>query len=618
MGRVTGIESAFVGQRPAGDPHARRLPSRRPRRRLVVIAVLALVVLLAVWAAWVAADGLRARSRLQTAADSVQHLQEQVLAGDRAAADATLTALQEHAAAAHDLTHGPHWSAARRLPWAGAHVSAVQTVSDVVDSLASDALPGLMDAAALVDPARLAPVDGRVDLAPLQAAGPGVAAADRAVQDALRRVDAIDTSSLVEPVARPVEDLTGQVRDVAMTTATAARAVDLLPAMLGAQSPRHYLLLVQNNAEPRALGGIPGAVILLRADAGAVELVELRNASGVLAELPEPALPLTDVERSLFGRQLGIYMADVTFTPDYPRAASIAQAIWEQRVGGEIDGVVSIDTAALAAVLGAVGPVDLPPGTVSDAVGGRLTAENAVEVLNNTVYRLVEDTREQDAFFAATGGAVFGAVMSGQGDAVTAIRALSDAADDGTVMVWSARPEEQDRLAGTVLSGELRGAHGDRPVVGLYVNDGTGSKIGYYLRAAVDVTPGACAADGTRLVEVAVTMTSTAPPDVVAMPRYISGGRVLEPGRMRFNLLAYAPREGYVEDAVDGSGRRGGSSQVHDDLFVLARTIELAPGESTTVTYSFRTGPGQTGAPLVRVTPLVDRHVDLGEGWRCS
>ncbi len=583
----------------------------------VLVGVGLLLVLLG-WGAWLGVDGLRARSELLAGARLVTTLQDQVLAGDRDAATATLTALQGHADEAQDRTHGPHWSAARVLPWVGDDVRAVQTVAEVVDSLATDALPGLMDATELVDPARLAPTDGRVDLAPLQAAAPVVVAADATVQDALQRVTAIDVDGLVGPVGGPVDQLTGQVRQVAMTTATAARAVQLLPPMLGADGPRDYLLLVQNNAEPRALGGIPGAVILLRADGGAVELVELRNAAGPLAALPEPALPLADVERFLLGDQLGRYMADVTFTPDFPRAAEMAKAIWEQRIGGAVSGVVSLDTGALAAVLASTGPVPIPPGSVQEAVGPELTSDNAVEVLNNTVYRLVEDTVEQDAFYAATGKAVFDAALAGAGSPAATITALAGAAERGQLTVWSAREGEQARIAGTVLSGELRGVRDGGPVLGLFLNDGTGSKIGYYLRADVRVTPGECAVDGTRLIDMDVTFTSTAPPEVVDMPPYISGGRVLEPGRMRFNALVYAPSDGYIEDAVATDGTTGGASHLHDGLFVLARTIELAPGESMGMNYRIRTGPEQNGKPDLRMTPLIDQRVNVDDGWHCS
>ena len=60
-----------------------------------------------------------------------------------------------YAASAQAATHGPHWSAVRVLPWIGHNVTAVQTVSEVIDSLAVDALPALMDATSLVDPTPL-------------------------------------------------------------------------------------------------------------------------------------------------------------------------------------------------------------------------------------------------------------------------------------------------------------------------------------------------------------------------------------------------------------------------------------------------------------------------------
>ncbi|MBF0689117.1 MAG: DUF4012 domain-containing protein [Cellulomonas sp.] len=581
------------------------------------LGLLAVSFVLGASVAWLAWSALDARDALLAARTEVGLLQEQARAGDVDAARATLVAVQDHAATARSRTSGPVWAVTAALPGVGPDVRAVQAVAGAVDELAQDALPSLVDALEVVDPSRLAPVDGRIDLEPLVAVAPRLAVADDAVQSSLGRLADVDTGRLLPQVAEPVELLRGQLADVGADTATAARAADLIPAMLGADGPRQHLLLVQNNAEPRALGGIPGAVILLRADAGAVELVELRNASGDLSGLPEPALPLTDVERSLFGEQLGIYMADVTFTPDFPRAAAMAEAIWEQQVGGDIDSVVSIDTAGLAAMLGATGPVAMPPGPVADATGGSLTVDNAVEVLNNTVYRLVEDSTEQDAFYATVGAAIFDAALQGVGDPAQTVSALAGAASQDQLHLWSSHPQEQARLAGTVLSGELRGVRDGAPVLGLYVNDGTGSKIGYYLQADVQVSPGACAADGTRLVDAAVTFTSTAPPEVVDMPPYISGGRVLDPGRMRFNVLAYAPRDGVVEKVVTSDGRQGGASHLHDDFFVIARTIELDPGESVVVTYEFRTGPGQSGTPEISMTPLVDHRVNVEGGWLC-
>jgi len=54
-------------------------------------------------------------------------------------------------------------------------------------------------------------------------------------------------------------------------------------------------------------------------------------AGGSLGNLTGPVLPLTAEEQALFGDGLGIYMQDVTFTPDFPRSAQLARALWRQQ-----------------------------------------------------------------------------------------------------------------------------------------------------------------------------------------------------------------------------------------------------------------------------------------------
>jgi len=48
-------------------------------------------------------------------------------------------------------------------------------------------------------------------------------------------------------------------------------------------------------------------------------------------------------------------------------------------------------------------------------------------------------------------------------------------------------------------------------VIGVYLNDGTAAKVGYYLRTDVIATSTQCRPDGSQEVTVRVTLTSTAP-----------------------------------------------------------------------------------------------------------
>jgi len=489
-------------------------------------------------------------------------------------------------------------------------VTAVQTVSDVIDGLAVDALPALMDATSLVDPTTLAPVNGRVNLAPLVKARPQVVAANAEVQAAVRRLDAIDPDGLLTEVAAPLADLRTQVHKVALTTATADRAVRLLPPMLGASGPRQFLMLVQNNAEQRATGGVP-TLILLRAVDGAVEVVETRSAGGNLSNLPKPILPLTAQEQAIFSNRLGIYMADVTFTPDFPRSGQLARAIWRQQVGTDLDGVLSIDPGALANVLGATGPVKLSDGQV-------LTSKNAAQVLMNTVYLKIIDPVKQDEFFSAAAASVFHAMISGQGKPSAMVDALAQSAREGRLMVWSAHKDEQALLSGTVLSGELVGVQGDSPVIGVYLNDGTAAKIGYYLRTDVVATPTGCHPDGSQTVSVKVTLTNTAPADAADLPPYIASGNAVPKGQVRTNVLLYAPSGGRVDDVRVSGGEPGVFSQTHNGLAVVGKTVQLKPGQRVVIVYDLLTGKGQPGTPVLRVTPVALGKNVIGAPSRCS
>ena len=587
---------------------ARHASGKAPRRRAAWLVVLSVLLVLVAWGAWLGYDAMTARRELMAAADLLAGLQDDVLAGDTEVS-ATLAEVQVHAAAAKESTHGLHWSAAAVLPWVGGNVRAVQAVSEVVDTLAADVLPDLADVAAVVDPAALAPVDGRVDLAPLEAAAPTVVAAAERVDEGQRRLDDIDASALWGVVASPLTDLRTKLDQLAMTTATASRAVQLLPPMMGADGPRTYLVLVQNPAEPRATGGVP-ALVTVRAEGGLISVGEVVSATiGEPTPDAEPVAELTDEERSLFSNLVGGYLGDVTFTPDFPRSGELAKAIWEDATGIPIDGVLSIEPAAIASILGVSGPVTL-------ANGVQLTSENTAQWLMNTVYLDYTSSVEHDRLFAEATGAAFGALTGGQWDARGMIDALTSSAAEGRLMVWSAHEPEQALLAGTVLSGELVGQQGESPVIGVYFNDGSQSKIGYYLHAAVTATTNACLEDGSQDVTVRIELTSTAPADAASLPPYIAGGRVLPPGQMRTNVLVYAPEGGYVDDVRVEGVEPGVHSQTHGGLAVVGKTVELAPGAGVVLEYDVRTGSNQPGQPALRVTPLAQLGV-TGAGGTC-
>lgn len=570
--------------------------ARRRRTWIVVWVVVALVVVLLVLLARVATDALRARDSLERAAERISALTPAATAGRADEVDSILSELQADTRSAVASTSGAHWTFAERLPFVGSTVDAVATLAEVSDTLSHGPLEDLASVAQVVNPATIAPQDGRVDLGPLEDAAPTVIGADRDLEVAQETVEGIRDTAFPQ-VDDAVAQVADQLADVRATTATASRAARLLPAMLGGDGARRYLVLVQTNAEPRALGGIPGSFVQLRAEDGEVTIEDQRAASS-LGRFDEPVLPLDDSEAALFGDRLARYGQNVTMTPDFPRAAALAREVWKERTGVTVDGVLALDPVALAAVLAPSGPLEVPDGR--ELEGAALS-----EFLLHDVYLRYADATEQDEVFAQVAQDAFDQVMSSSAEPAALVDALARSTREGRVMLWSADDGEQQALDGTVLDGALRGVQGEStPVVGVYTELTRAAKMGWYLGSDVDVDVVADRPDGSHELAVTVTYSNEADPDEVDdLPRYVAGADKGDPGTIRMNVLVYAPSGGKLLSAHDRTGNVGLFPQEHDLLVVGARTVELAPGETNTVTYVMITGKHQSRDVTVRSTP---------------
>jgi hypothetical protein len=379
--------------------------------------------------------------------------------------------------------------------------------------------------------------------------------------------------------------------------------------MLGAQERRTYLLMFQNNAEVRATGGIPGAFAVVTARDGAVHLGRQESTS-TLGRFATPVLTLSAAEKSLFGTRLGTFTQDVNLTPDFPRTAALLQAMWTARTGVKVDGVLSADPVALSYVLRGTGPVAV-------SAGRSLSADDAVRALLSRVYSDTPDPAAQDAYFATVAKRVFGAVTSAQGNPRNVLEMLTHAAEQRRVLVWSDHADEQALIAPTRLGGVLPTAPTRTPQIGVYFNDGSQSKLDYYLDYGVDVRSTGCRA-GRQEMTVTVRMRSRVPRDVSALPDYVqASGRGVSRGTMRTTVMVYVP----VRGQVGLSTLRGEpvllATRTHEGRAMVAQTIDLAPGQRATSTYRMTSGPGQTGQAEVQVTPGV-RNDGIGSVTRSA
>ena len=542
-------------------------------------------------------QALKAKSALEQVAADFETLGDQLSSGDESGARATLADAQRHADEARSSTRGPGWWLSARIPQIGPNVRAVASVAKVADTLASDVLPDVLDASRTLSPARLRPVNGRIDLAPLRETAPSVERAATRLAQQARLVHAIDTEPLAPQIAAPVQDLDAKVGDASRLADRASRAVRLLPAMLGGDGTRRYLFMFQNNAEIRASGGIPGAFATLTADDGRVRLGRQDDA-GTLGNFTKPPTPVTAEEKQLFGTALGVFPQDVNFTPDFPRSAELIAGMYKARSGRSVDGVVSVDPVALSYLLNGTGPVK----TVRAQT---LTSDSAVRLLLSQVYADIPDPDRQNVFFNRVARSVFDAVSSGQGSPRTVLENLAAAASQRRLLVWSARPEEQQLLDPTALAGRLQTSSTDAPQIGIYFNAARAYKLDYYLDYEASVQSTSCVRGRQHLL-VTVDFASRVPRAFGRLPAYVAPpvpqfGR----GTIVVTVYFFAPVDGTVRGlAVNGEKQQFTMERLHGRP-VFARTVTVDPGGRTSLTVDVTGGEDQRATPELQVTPGV-------------
>jgi len=594
----SGIEFKRV-RRVAGGAVPVSPPEKRKSRRRILIPAAGLVAVLVISVGLLGEQGRQAKNHLQTAAGLFIQLQQQVLNTDVGAARGTLAALQTETRAAHDATDGFGWRAAGHLPVVGDDLRAVATVSAALDDLAVNGLPALLDVTAGLDPSNLVAERGRVDLAAFSRAAPRIASGLEVIRRVQRSVAGIRADGLVPQLGTAVTQLADGLAKAERLAETADRAARLLPTMLGSNGPRTYLVLFQNNAEVRATGGMPGAYIVIGADAGAIQLLDQSTASD-LGIFETPALKLAENIEALYTERPAIFPADVNLSPDFPTAALLAQTMYQKRTGVRVDGVMATDPIALSYLLRVTGAVKVPGGE-------SLTSENAVRMLLSEVY-FRYNPAGQNAYFADAAYAVFLALLNGQGDPKGIVTELSRAAGERRLLVWSADQREEAILTGTVLAGRMPDDGAANPTVGVFLNDGSGAKLDYYLTHAAALSVGGCAQEGSRELHLRLTVGSTAP--ARGLPEWVTGLALSgDPYTSRTNVMVFSPTGGaIISVTLDGKPQDFGAG-FERNRGVGVITVDLPPGESKTFDIAIEIGipaaASQAIKPRLWTTPGV-------------
>ncbi|MDR6505094.1 DUF4012 domain-containing protein [Arthrobacter oryzae] len=563
---------------------------------------------------WLGAKANAISGHLQSATQLVPQLKEDVLKDDVDAANRTVGVLKEHTASARNAATDPLWTMAGMVPWLGGNFRAVSEVATSADDVAQLGADPLVQVVNTLDWKTLLPSNEGVDLKPLAAAAPKLSSAAHAVRQSSDRLNSIDTGALLPQVASPLIHAREELQSMRSGLDTAANVAGIAPVMLGDEGPRRYLLLIQNNAEVRATGGIPGALAVLTVDNGKLSFGSQTSATALGASVPPVAV---DPEQmGIYSTRLGKFMQDANLTPDFPTAASTAQTMWEAKTGENVDGVLSIDPVSLGYILDAIGPVDLADPQLRAIAGSSLPTKldggNVTRTLLSDVYAEIAEPELQDVYFAGVAQEIFNSLSAGKGDPKELIEGVSRGAAEGRFLVWSATKVEQDVISRYPVSGSIAGPSVAPAQFGVYFNDGTGAKMDYYVKRTVQLVK-ECTGDEFGQIKVRITSTNTAPADAASsLPEYVTAGGAygVPAGSVQTNVIAYGPIQAHVETAVVDGQKTDFAAHRHANRPVGSVTIVLAPGQTSTVELTFAKIVQHTEPNLV-VTPTVQPVKDV-------
>jgi hypothetical protein len=580
----------------------------RPRRwgRWIGITALVLVVVGIVLAVlgWLLAERVfAARDSLTEAVPRAQEIPALVLSGDVEGATRTTQEVHDAAADAVQQSEFWLWSLGEKVPVLGPNLSAVRVMSQSVADLTEVGA----DVISAVDLNAFRPVDGAVDLPKLTTAGEAVGAIAAVAADIDGDLEKLPADDLMPQLTGPLATLKAAVGQITEFAGPLQQVAKALPAILGADSPRTYVLMFQGNSEVRASGGNPAALAIVRASEGRIELVEQADSYSFKNDRATSVVPLDPEVEAIYGDTVGRWIPDMTYMPDFPTTVDILKGWWGTVDLPAFDGVLSIDPVALSYLLDATGPIVLDTGET-------LTRENTVQLLLHDAYSVYEEGRTPltpDDFFAAAAASVFTSLMTQVDDPLAMMKGLQQATNEGRIKFWSSVPEERDLVAGTKLSGVLPTTNATTTTAGVFFNDTTGSKMDFFMRAEIDATSDQCVVEGAPTFDVTVRLVNDAVREqALGLPRYVTGPNYM-PGDVATDVLVYAPPGATIESwNVEGAATVVVKTEgQHLGRHVIRLGVVTTPQTTATITATMSGDPdvaaSEYGAFDVWTTPMV-------------
>lgn len=581
--------------------HRHRKGERKKRRVTAVVAAIVVVVLVAfgVSGFMLLNSAKTVKSQAKETVEIVGGLKDKVTSGDFSTLPDDAKKIDELCSSMKKETSSPVWTMASFIPVYGSDINAARTMVDALSDVSSGALVPMADNLAQATPGKLFQ-DGTINVSALQAVADSLSDSSKVFKSANEKIQGIGDTHIAQ-----VTELVDKAKDGFATLDGAVDAAEkvapVLPQMLGANGQtRNYLVYAMNNVEIRACGGFGGSQGLISVTDGQMSIGDFVPRIGFSED--EAVESVDEEDEALFGDHSNLYNSGNTYSPDWPRNSQRVAALWKSQYGQDVDGVVGIDPVFLQYLLGLVGNVSLPDGTVVDGT-------NAAKVLMHDVYWNYP-VEESDGIFASVASAAFDKILGGIGDVdvTKLVGAFERGAEEGRLIAWMRNDDEQNAIKEMGIDASLPDPDDPSadPVAGVYFNNLSFSKLDWYLNADTQIGQGVKNGDGTCSYRITVTLTNIMTQEEAGkLPDYVAASAP-DAARddERLNVSLFAPTGGNISDlTVEGTQFGLGAATWHGIPF-YSGTVDLHAGETTTITYTLTTSAEAGDKPLaLRQTP---------------
>ena len=426
---------------------------RRPARRGIGpgLVLLSLVAGLAVLV--VAANAASARNELRHAQHDFDAARDAIVSRRDPDANAALDRAERRLRSARSRLGGFPAKLFAVIPVVGSPVAALDgAVAAALEAVDAGRL--IASAAARFPTSGAAGIDGH-DLSPFHDASVGadadLAAAAELLDGSARALDG-PSGAFLPQVSGPAREVQRLVTDVRDQLDSARDGIALLADLTDAGTQARLLVLSQDSMELRATGGYVGSYGVLHFDHGTVQLDDF----AATEDLPPTDPPMDPPDGLAEAMPAGWELSNATWWPDFPTSASTAREMFARQGGGEVDGVIALTEYAMARLVGALGPIDVPgydEPVVEDGFADRVLYE-------------VELKRPQDhprkRFLVKLSEIVFRRLFSLDAGEVPGVAdALGAAIGAGALKEWFASDDRQALIGDSTISGALPVTDGD-------------------------------------------------------------------------------------------------------------------------------------------------------------